>query len=137
MFQAEGVITIGGTDYSDETIQFEITRTRELVKGPATFGNIRVKQGAGALDEVVVITALNEITAASLTTEFYDALDTPTSELTFSAKFTTGAIAADNPAYTGTFICTGATVGGTVNQHNQQTWTFGITAAGITKDITP
>ena len=66
MFQAEGVITIGGTDYSDEVIEFRIDRTRELVKGPATFGNIRAKQAAGALDEVVVITALNEITAASL-----------------------------------------------------------------------
>jgi len=137
MFQAEGVITIGGTDYSDETIEFTITRTRELVKGPATFGNIRQKNAAGALDEVVVITALNEITAASLQTELYDALDTPTSELTFSAKFTTAAIGADNPAYTGSFVVTGATVGGTVNQHNTQTWTFGITPAGITRDITP
>ena len=137
MFQAEGVITIGGTDYSDETIEFTITRTRELVKGPATYGNIRAKQAAGALDEVVVLTALNEITAASLASELWDALDTPTSELAFIAKFTTGTVGADNPAYTGTFVVTGASVGGTVNQHNQQTWTFPVTEIGFALDTSP
>lgn len=137
MLQAEGVITIGATDYSDETISFEIVRRRNLTTKPATFGNIREVQSAGSLVEEVRITAFTSVVATSLSDELYAAVDTDSSELAFTAKFVDAAISANNAEYQGTFVVTGATVGGRVNQWNQQTWTFPITAAGITKDTTP
>lgn len=137
MLQAEGVITVGATDYSDETISFQINQRRNLTTKPATFGNIRESQSAGSLIQEVVITAFTSVASASLTDELWTAIATDSSELAFTAKFIDAAISANNGEYQGTFVVTGVTVGGRVNQWNQQTWTFPITDAGITKDTTP
>lgn len=137
MLQAEGVITLGATPYSSEVVSFQINRRRNLTTKPATFGNLREAQSAGSLVEEVVITAFTSVAAASISDELYAALDTDSSVLACTAKFIDAAISADNPEYQFSVVVTGATVGGRVNTWNQQTWTFPITAAGITKDTTP
>lgn len=137
MLQSEGVIKFAGTDYSDEVVSFQINRTRTIVSGPATYGNKRATKAAGDLNEELVITALNEVAAASLVDELWTAIDTDSAEISFAGKFVDAAIGADNADYQGTCVVTGVTVGGRINQYNQQTWTFPITAAGITRDTTP
>lgn len=137
MLQAEGVITIGATAYSSEIISFQINWRRNLTTKPATFGNIREVQSAGSRVEEVVITAFTSVAATSLTDELRTAVLTDSGELAFTAKFIDTTIGADNPEYAGTFVVTGATVGGRVNQWNQQTWTFPITSAGVALDTSP
>lgn len=137
MLQLEGTILLGGVDYSDEITSLLITRRRNLVARPATFGNSRETQKAGTLTEELTINFINGTAAALVWAELWDAIDTDSAELTFSGTLTDAAIGADNPAFTGTCIVTGVSVGGQVGQYNQQTWTFPITEAGIVRDTTP
>jgi hypothetical protein len=137
MLQSEGLVKFGGTDYSSEVVSFQINRTRAIVSGPATFGNKRATKAAGDLNEEIVITALNEVTAAGLGAALWTAVDTDSAEVAFVGKFIDAAISTNNAEYSGTCVVTGVTVGGKINEYNLQTWTFPITAAGISRDTTP
>lgn len=137
MLQLTGPITLGGTDYSDDVTSIIIRRRRAVVTSPATFGNAREVGAAGAISEEIQVNFLNHIAASRVWAELWDAIDSDNAELAFTARFTDGAVAADNPEFSGTCVITGVEVGGAVLQHNQQSWTFPVTAAGITKDVTP
>ncbi len=137
MLQLEGPITIATTDYSDEITSVIIRRRRNVVTDPATYGNARETDAAGAIKEEIQINFLNNRAATKVWAELWDAIDTDTAELAFTAQFDDGAVGADNPVFAGTMVVTGVEVGGAVGQHNQQSWTFPITAAGITRDTTP
>jgi hypothetical protein len=137
MLQLEGAVTIGGNDYSDEITSVIIRRRRASVTDPATYGNARETQAAGALQEEIQLNFLNHKAATKVWAELWDAIDTPTAELAFTVLLAEGAKAADNPSFEGTMIVMGVEVGGQVMQHNQQSWTFPITSAGITRDTTP
>lgn len=135
MIQLEGPITLGGTDYSDEITNMVIRRRRNMTTKPATFGNSRESQKAGAVVEEVTITCLNDVAAAQVWAELWDAIDTDSGELAFTARLTSAAVGADNPTFSGTLVVTGAEVGGQVGQQNTQQWTFPINDAGITKAV--
>lgn len=137
MLQLEGPITIGGNDYSDEITSVIIRRRRTGVTAPATYGNARETDAAGAIKEEIQLNFLNGRAATKVWAELWDAIDTDSAELAFTVRLDSGAIAADNPSFQGTMVVMGVEVGGQVTQHNQQSWTFPITAAGIVRDITP
>ena len=133
MIQLEGPVTINSTDYSDYITSLVITRRRETTNKPATFGNSRSSQKAGSIVEEVTINFLNGIAASEVWAELWDAIDTDTAELTFSARLDDAVIGTDNPSFSGTMVVTGVSVGGDVGIQNQQRWTFPVTDAGITK----
>ena len=137
MLQLEGPVTIGGQDYSDEITSVIIRRRRNIITSPATWGNSREVGAAGALQEEIQINFLNHYAATKVWAELWDAIDTDSAELAFTVRGSDAAIGADNPSFEGVMIVTGVEVGGAVMQHNQQSWTFPITDAGITKDTAP
>lgn len=137
MLQLEGPITIGAVDYSDEIVRVTIRKRRNMIVRPATFGNRNETDKAGAAKNEIQIDFLNNRTAATVWAELWDAIDTDSAELAFTARLDDGAIGADNPEFSGVMIVNGVEVGGQVGVYNQQSWTFPITEAGITKDTTP
>jgi hypothetical protein len=129
---------IGGVDFSSKISMMTIKRRREGVVAPPTGANIRRTKLAGALEEELEIMFRSNHAAASVWADLYDAIDTDTAELTFSATHEIGAVGADNPEFSGTFVCLGVDTGaGAVGALRQQTQTYPITGAGITKNVTP
>lgn len=139
MLQLEAPITIGGTDYSDEIRRLVLRRRRNLVTRPATFGDNTEVQRAAALVNEVTIELFNDVTAAAsgIARKLWEAAATDTAELAFTAKYITGAISADNPEFSGTFVVIGAELGGEINAYNRQQWTFPVTSAGFAEDTSP
>jgi hypothetical protein len=74
--------------------------------------------------------------AASIWAELYDAIITNTAELTFTARFATGAISADNPEFTGTIIVMSLDTGGTVGELKAQSQTYPVKGTWV-RDVTP
>lgn len=133
MLQLEGPVTVGGTDYSDEITSVIIRRRRNMITSPATWGNARETDAAGALKEEIQFNFLNHYAATKFWAELWDAIDTATGELAFTVRGSSAAIGVDNPSFSGTMVVTGVEVGGQALQHNSQSWTFPITEAGIVK----
>ena len=139
MLQLEAPITIGGVDYSDEIRRLVLRRRRNLVTRPATFGDNTEVQSAAALVNEITIELFNDVTASStgIARKLWEAAATDTAELAFTAKYVTAAVSANNPEFSGTFVVTGAELGGEINAYNRQQWTFPVTSAGFTEDVTP
>lgn len=135
MIQLEGAITIDSTDYSAEITSLVLSRRRRTSVLPPTFGNAIESAKAGAEYNEVTINFINEKAASKVWAELYDAIDTDTSELAFTARLDDAAVGADNPSFSGTFVVTGVDLGGTVGQVNTQSQTFPITNAGVTKAV--
>lgn len=137
--QLKGNIKLGpvtaSVDYSSFITSLVIHRTRESISVPATFGTGRATQVAGALGETLEINFFSSTDAASVWAMIYDILDTDASELKWEATLNTGAVSADNPKFSGTITILALDSGGTVGSLRQQTQTYPITAAGITKVI--
>ena len=139
MLQLEAPITIGGTDYSDEIRRLVLRKRRNLVTRPATFGDNTEVQKAAALVNEITIELFNDVTAAAtgIARKLFDAASTDSAELAFTAKFVTAAVGADNPEFSGTFVVIGAELGGEINAYNRQQWTFPVTQAGFSEDVSP
>ena len=132
--QLKGNLTLGATDVAAYVSSMVIRRTRNSVTRPATLGNIRETEAAGALKETLTITFHSSVAAASIWAELYDAIDTDDAELTFTGTLEEGAAGADNPEFSGTVVILGVDTGADVTSLRQQTQTYPITAAGITKN---
>ena len=135
--QLTGSLTIGATDFSDSISSIVIKRTRNSVTVPATLGNIREVDKAGSLKEAVEINFFSDLAAASVWADLYDAIDTDSAELTFSGNLDVGATGADNPEFSGTFVVLGLDTGADVGSLREQSQTYPVTDAGITKSVTP
>lgn len=137
--QLKGNIKLGpvtaSVDYSNFITSLTIHRTRESISVPATFGTGRATQVAGALGESLEINFFSGTDAASVWAMIYDIVDTDASELKWEATLNTGIVSADNPKFSGTITILALDTGGAVGSLRQQTQTYPITAAGITKVI--
>lgn len=133
--QLTGSLTIGGLDVATTVSSIVIKRTRNSVTVPATLGNIRETQKAGALQEAVEINFFSSLAAASLWADLYDAIDTDTAELAFTGRMNAGAVGADNPTFSGTFVVLGVDTGADVGALREQSQTYPVTAAGVTKVV--
>lgn len=132
--QLTGALTINSTDVSAYVSSMTIRRERVSVTVPATLGNLRETQKAGALRESLEIRFHSDFAAASLWADLYDAIDTDSAELAFSGlRFDDAAVSSDNPEFSGTFVVLGVDSIGEVSALRQQTQTYPITDAGITK----
>jgi hypothetical protein len=134
--QLTGSLTIDSVDVTDYVSKFVIKRERSAVTIPATFGNIIESEGAGVLKEMIEITFFSPMTAGMLWAELYTAINTDSAELTFSGvRFQDAVIGGDNPQFSGTFVVMGLDTGADVGALRQQTQTYPITSAGVTKAI--
>lgn len=131
--QLTGSLTINSVDVSSSVSSFVIRRERSAVTVPACLGNITEYEAAGALKESIEINFFSSHAATSFWADLYDAIDTDTAELSFSGTLDAGAVGTDNPSFTGTLVVLGVDTGGTVGALREQSQTFPITSAGITK----
>lgn len=135
MIQLEGTVTLASTDYSSEITSCVLRRQRRTSVLPPTFGNKIESAKAGAEYNELTINFINEKAASKVWSELFDAIDTDTGEIAFTAKLDDGATGSDNPEFSGTIVVTGAEFGGTVGQVNTQSQTFPITNAGVSKAV--
>jgi hypothetical protein len=133
--QLKGTMTLATVDVSAYVSSAVISRTRQSITRPATFGNIRQTQAAGALVETLTLNFFSSTAAASMWADLYDAIDTDTAELAFECTLNEGAAGPDNPEFSGTIVVLGVDTGAAVGTLREQSQTYPITAAGITKDI--
>jgi len=131
--QLEGAITLDSTDYSDEISEFVLTITRATVTEMATYADASENESAGVQNATVTITAKNSGAAASLNQALYAAILTDSAELPFTARYQSGAVAADNPEYSGTLVVTEVQLGNRVGDEMMQSQTF--PAKGITQAV--
>jgi hypothetical protein len=136
MIQLEGPITLGGIDYSSQITSVVLNDTRATVTTPPTFGDATEVDSAGAHKRTMTINFFSSHAAASSWAELYDAIITNTAELTFTARFATGAISADNPEFTGTIIVMSLDTGGTVGELKAQSQTYPVKGTWV-RDVTP
>jgi hypothetical protein len=133
--QLTGSLTINSVDVAAYVSSFVIKRERTSVSVPATLGNLREVEKAGALREAIEIRFFSSLAATSLWAELYDAIDTDTAELTFSGRLEDGDVGSDNPEFSGTMVVLGVDTGADVASLREQSQTYPITADGVTKAI--
>lgn len=131
--QLTGLLKIDSVDVSAFVSSMVIKRTRSAVTVPASLGNIREVDKAGSLKEVLEVNFFSSMAATSLWAELYDAVDTDAAELSFEGRLDSAAVSANNPKFTGTIVVLGVDTGSAVGSLREQTQTFPITSAGITK----
>lgn len=131
--QLTGSLTINSVDVAANVSSFVIKRQRNAVTVPATLGELREYQKAGALTEMIEINFFSDMAATSFWADLYDAIDTDSAELTFSGTLNAGAVGVDNPSFSGSFVVMGVDTGASVGALREQSQTYPITVAGITK----
>lgn len=136
---AEFCPSVGGAssgplvDYKNYISSLVVNKERSSVTIPATLGTGRETTKAGTLMESVTITFHSDLAAASFWGEMYDAISTDDAELYFEAVLNEGAVSADNPKFKGTIVVLTLETGADVGSLRQQSQTYPVTAAGITK----
>jgi hypothetical protein len=136
--QLGGTIKLGtssGTavDYSSYISQLTINFTREMIDVPATFGQPIKSQSAGSEQNTLTIEFFSPTTAASVWHELYNAFKTSSSQLYFEALYNAAAAGADNERWSGLCIVSTLDTVPTVGSLRQQSQTFPITSAGVTR----
>jgi hypothetical protein len=131
--QLKGSLTINSVDVAAYVSSFVIKRERTSVSVPATLGNLREVEKAGALREAIEIRFFSSLAATSLWAELYDAIDTDTAELSFSGRLEDAVVGTDNPEFSGTMVVLGVDTGADVASLREQSQTYPITSAGVTK----
>jgi hypothetical protein len=136
--QLGGTIKLGtssGTavDYSSSISQLTIHFSRDTVEIPATFGLPIKSQSAGPENNTVEIEFYSATTAASVWHEVYNAFKTSTANLYFEGLYNSAAAGADNERWSGFCVITSIDTPGAVGDLRQQTVTYPITPAGVTR----
>jgi hypothetical protein len=130
--QLHAHLQVASVDVTPFVSAFTIRRQRDSVVVPASFGNLRQVEKAGAMREWLDITFHSELTASSFWARLFTAMDTPSAELSFEGQLDEGPVTTDNPAFTGRFVVLSLDTGGRVGEVREQTQTYPITAAGVT-----
>jgi hypothetical protein len=123
-------------DFKNYISSLVINRERSSVTVPATLGTGRETTKAGTLSESVTITFHSDFAAAGFWAEMYDAITTDGAELYFESVLNEGAVSADNPKFKGTIVVLTLETGADVGSLRQQSQTYPVTVAGITKSAT-
>ncbi len=136
--QLGGTIKLGtssGTavDYSSSVSQLTVNFTREMIEVPATFGLPIKSQSAGAEQDTLTIEFYSTTAAASVWHELYNAFKTATAQLYFEALYNAAAAGADNERWSGFCIVSTLDTVPAVGDLRQQSQTFPITSAGVTR----
>jgi len=135
--QLTGSLTIDSLDVSEYVSKFVIKRERNAVTVPATFGKLVESEAAGALKESLEIEFFSPMTAGQMWAKLYTAINTDTAEVTFTGcRMNTGAQGPNNPTFSGSIVIMALDTGAEVGALRQQTQTYPITAAGVTKVAT-
>lgn len=119
-------------DVADAVAAFRIRGMRDVVEIPATFATGTKGKAAGAAQYEIELDYMPDDTAATtLFAMLWDALDpssNPTGELYFEGTFHgEGAVSADNPKWSGTFVATEAELGGASNELSRTSASFPLT----------
>jgi hypothetical protein len=136
--QLGGTIKLGtssGTavDYSSYISKLTIHFSRQTVTVPATFGQPIESESAGAENNTLEIEFFSTTAAASVWHEVYNAFKTSTANLYFEGLYNTTAAGADNERWSGFCVVTSVDSPGAVGDLRQQTVTYPITPAGVTR----
>lgn len=137
--QLEGNIKFGtttaGTDYSSAITSLVINRTAEIITTPATFADATTDPHAGAETQTLDINFLSDPTSASsFWSLLYDAMDTDTKILYWSATLTASTtVSATNPQFSGQIVVSQLGTGGTVGQNREQSASYPIKAGTLAK----
>lgn len=134
--QLTGSLTIDSLDCAEYVSKMTIRRTRSAVTVPATLGNIIEHEKAGTLKEVLELEFFSAMTAGLLWAKLYTALGTNSAEVAFTGRLNDGAQGPNNPTFSGSIVILGLDTGADVGALRQQTQTYPITAAGVTKVAT-
>ena len=133
-FQFGGVFQLGPdpdslTDHTCDIAGFVITEGRATVVKAPTFSNPQTEQKAAAGFGTVAMTfATNSGDAAGLWQAMRTAMLTTTGEMFFQVRYSTAAVSATNPRFTGYLVVSGLDTGAPVNQALRQTQSFGARA---------
>lgn len=138
--QLGGTIKLGtssGTavDYSSFISQMTVHFSRDTVEIPATFGLPIKSESAGAENNTLEIQFYSTTAAASVWHEIYNAFKTSTANLYFEGIYNTTAVGADNERWSGFCVVTSVDSPGVVGDLRQQSVTYPITSAGVTRAI--
>jgi len=129
-YQLSGTIKIGPVggslvDVSDDVSSLIISRKRESIPKPATYGNPKKEARAGAIeDQITLVYSFSEAPSTGLWAVMWDALTNDNGELEFEAIYQDGAIGNTNRGFTGVFMVADIDTGAPVNQFRQQSKTF-------------
>jgi hypothetical protein len=110
-----------------------INFTRESIEQPATFGAPIKTQVAGTEQDTVELEFFTDITATTIWNELYTAFKSTTGELYFEATYGTGSVSTDNPKWSGKCVVLGLDTYPEVGTLRQQSQTFPVTSAGVTR----
>lgn len=126
-----GNLQLDGQDVSSSITSFKITANRAVVTIPATLGTAESSR-AGAASYAIELgyfsTDSDEIDTvfAIMWSAITDDAD---GQVDFSGSMRDGAINDANPAWSGTFICTGTSVGGDAEALSTYSGTYPLIAA--------
>ena len=134
--QLTGSLTIDSLDVSSYVSRFVIRRERDAVTIPPTFGNLAESEAAGVLREMLVLEFFSPMTAGQFWAKLYTAIGTDAATVTFSGcRLNSGVVGANNPNFAGSIVIMALDTGTDVGALRQQTQTYPITSAGVTKTI--
>lgn len=108
-----GNVTINSVDVTDEVTGVHINGTANDVVIPATMGTPK-SHAPGSTKYTVQFDYLSDdsSTSATLFGILWEAVDSDTKELDWTARLRTGDQSADNPEWSGTLVVSAADVGG-------------------------
>lgn len=122
-------------DVSNEVTEFRIDAIVSTVNVPATLGAGEYAKAGGVRYELK-ISYLPSEAASGLFLMLWTAIGTATKELQFAGSMQDGAISTTNAQWVGSFIVTGAGLGGNAEELMVDSRTFIMTGAP-TRDTTP
>lgn len=130
--QSTGIFTFGNSAtpsavFTSEIMSFQIKIMKGTVTVPATFGNNVEKQLPTVKSREATIEYLGDpSSAASFWTQIYNAIESTTGLLYFTAKFSDAATSSTNKRYVGSLVVTEFTVGAKINEVWQSSVTFPV-----------
>jgi hypothetical protein len=128
--QRRAVIELGAdagslTDYSAEVSEFVINQQRILVQKAPSFGSPATEQKAGSGTATVSMTfAANPHSTTGVLAEMRTAQATTTGELYFEVRYSSAAVSASNPKFTGYIVVADMDTGGRIGEVRRISKTF-------------
>lgn len=113
----------------------KIRTNRESITKPATLGKPVRSSAAGAPEYQLEISFFSGVEPASMWAQLWDAVESATGELDFTANLEVGVTSAANPKWSGRIVVMQLETGADVGSLRAQTQTYPVTQAGVVKVI--
>jgi hypothetical protein len=126
---AVGTDSLTAADVSDQVLGFTIIAERDTVDIPATLASAKSKRAGGVAYSIKIDFFSSDGDDADLFRVFWDTFATADGQLYFEGSVADDAVSATNPLWSGTFIVTGAQLGGDAEGLSQDSQTFPLIAA--------